>query len=410
MLPEPVSRLSAEVIIVGGGVAGVTAAAVLAQQGRRVILLDSRSAYPPVFKAEKVEQDELRVLREFGLLEPLLPHSGRSSEVYVASGDRIFRRKPMEQIGIPYADLVNILRANLPAGVETRLGQADRIIPGAGKTSVRLTTGEELTARLVVLACGISDPLLSSLGLWRRVIQKEQCVGLGFDVATSDSRPFPFQSLTYYPTNAAYGIDYLTLFKIRHTMRANLFIFRPADDPWIRAFHSEPELLLQHAMPKLSRVIGEYQVMGSVVSSRVDLYRTEGRMPDGVVLIGDALQTACPSTGLGIKKVLTDVNVLAECAPQWFSTPGMSVEKINGFYDHQRKRSVDAHALQRALYQRRAATSQSLRWRVYRALLHLRRSLSPSIKLSPSLQPRKFGAAPIPTLESQARGSSLGAD
>jgi 2-polyprenyl-6-methoxyphenol hydroxylase-like FAD-dependent oxidoreductase len=395
LLPEPVSKLAADVIVIGAGVAGTTAASVLARQGRKVLLLDARAECPPVFKAEKVERDELRLLDDFGVLAPLLAQSGKSSEVYVAYDGRIFRRTPMQQIGIPYSDLVNNLRSNLPSSVETKFGRVNRISHDRGITSAHLDDGEELTARLVVVACGIDGQLLSSLGLRRHIIQKQQCVGVGFDMVPANGHPFPFQAVTYYPTTGAHGIDYLTLFKFRHAMRANLFLFRPINDSWIKEFHHQPRLLLQRAFPKLSLVIGDYRVSGKVVSSCVDLFSTEGNMPDGVVLIGDALQTACPSTGLGIKKVLTDVSVLAGCAPAWFSTPGMSGKKLQRFYDHPRKRSTDAHAMRRAIHQRKAATSQSLRWRLYRALLHLRRNLATPIQLPAQTQLQDARLRPI---------------
>jgi 2-polyprenyl-6-methoxyphenol hydroxylase-like FAD-dependent oxidoreductase len=406
LLLEPASKLSADVIVIGAGVAGTTAASVLARQGRKILLLDARPACPPVFKAEKVECDELRLLDDFGLLSPLLAQSGKSSEVYVAYEGRVFRRTPMQQIGIPYSDLVNTLRSNLPATVETKFGRVNRITHDNGVASAHLDDGRELTARLVVVACGVGGQLLSSLGLRRNTIQKQQCVGIGFDMVPANGHPFPFQAVTYYPTTGAHGIDYLTLFKIRHTTRANLFLFRPINDSWIKEFHHQPRLLLQRAFPKLSQVIGDYRVAGKVVSSCVDLFSTEGNMPDGVVLIGDALQTACPSTGLGVKKVLTDVSVLAECAPAWFSTPGMSAEKLQRFYDHPRKRSTDAHAMQRAIHQRKAATSQSLRWRLYRALLHLRRNLATPIQLPAQPQMQDARLRPI-GLNRKGSGNNL---
>lgn len=385
--------------MIGAGIAGTTAASVLAQQGRDVLLLDARSECPPVFKAEKVEHDELRLLQNFGLLQPLLAQSGRSGEVYVACGNRVFKRKPMEQIGISYADLVNTLRDNLPATVETKVGRVSRITHESGITRAHLDDGQELKARLVVVACGIGAQLLSSLGLRRRVVQKQQCVGIGFDMIAANNRPFPFQAVTYYPTDAAHGIDYLTLFRVRHATRANLFLFRPPHDPWVREFHRQPGRLLRRAFPKLSQVIGDYQVSGDVVSSCVDLFTTDGYMPDGVVLIGDALQTACPSTGLGVKKALTDVSVLAECAPMWFSTPGMSAEKLQQFYEHPRKNSTDAYAMRRAIHQRKAATSQSLRWRIYRTMLRLRRSMATPVQFAPQLQPQDARLRPIPGMD-----------
>ena len=145
--------------------------------------------------------------------------------------------------------------------------------------------------------------------------------------------------------------------------------------PFARVGRTEPGLLLQRAFPKLPQVIGEYEVTGKVVSGRVDLYCTEGEIPDGVVLIGDPFQNACPSTGLGLKKVFTDIAVLAECVPEWFSMPAITADKLRKFYSHPRKRSTDAFALWRARRSRSAATSLSPRWRLQRSLVHLKWNL-----------------------------------
>jgi len=376
LLAERSHKLSADIIIVGAGVAGVASAAVLGRQGWRVLLVDARPACPPVFKAEKVERDELRLLADLGLLERLTPHAGLVSETFAAYDGRVFRRLAAEHIGIAYADLVNTIRANLPAAVETKVGYVNRISRKDETIRVRLADGQELTARLVVVACGVGDELLSGLGLRRSVIQKEQCTALGFNIVAAGARTFPFQAVTYYATDAASCIDYVTFFKIRDAMRANLFVFRAESDPWIQEFHREPRAALERALPKLPRVIGEYEVAGKVVSGSVDLYRAEGEMPDGVVFIGDALQSACPSTGLGLKKVFTDVAVLGECVPAWFSTPGMSAGKLKSFYGDPRKRSRDSHALRQSFHHRRAAIDPSPRWRIHRALLHLKWRLS----------------------------------
>ena len=329
-----------------------------------------------MFKAEKVLRLELDLLREWGLYEPLLPRSGRIGELLDACYGRVFRRTPVEQIGLTYPDLVNTLRANLPASVEPRLGRVEHITSDSGTTRVHLAGGEELTARLVVLACGLCEPLLAGLGLRRHVIQKEQCVVVGFNVVPAGSPAFSFDTITYYATDPASRLDYLTLFKFRDTMRANLFTFLAADGPWIREFVRQPGPMLERAFSELARVTGEYRVEGKVETGRVDLYRMEddsaGAMPDGVVVIGDAWQTTCPSTGLGLRKAFTDVAVLAHCVPQWMSTPGMNAKKIASFYDHPRKRRMDAYTLKNSFHHRRLACDVSLPWRLRRALVHLK--------------------------------------
>jgi 2-polyprenyl-6-methoxyphenol hydroxylase-like FAD-dependent oxidoreductase len=156
-----------------------------------------------------------------------------------------------------------------------------------------------------------------------------------------------------------------------NAMRANLFVFRSANDPWVRRFIEEPDKMLAEIFPKLSRLIGECRVVSKVEAGPVSLYRMDGGLEPGVVLIGDAFQGPCPSTGMGLSKVLTDVDVLtAECLPLWLATAGMGCEKIAAFYNHARKRSVDDLALRTAQYRRRVVRDRSARWYIHRLRLH----------------------------------------
>jgi 2-polyprenyl-6-methoxyphenol hydroxylase-like FAD-dependent oxidoreductase len=364
------SDLSAEIIIVGAGVAGAALAAVLGQQGRRAILVDPHSICPPQFRAEKIEREQVLLLRKLGLLEHLLPYSGRVSEVRGGYDGRIFKTSPIEQYGLKYAEMVDALRAQIPPVVVSRVGRVEAIANSDQVQRVKLLGGEELTSRLVVMASGGCAGVEANLGMRRRVIQKDQSLGFGFDIAASDSQPFPFDGLTYYSMSPSTCIDYLTLFKFRKTVRANLFVFRSPSNPWVREFIQDPEPMLRRYLPKLSLVTGEYRVISKVESGRVDLYTVDCDPQPGVVLIGDAFQSACPATGMGMDKVLTDVDVLAECLPRWLATPGMSADKLADFYRHPRKLAMDSLALQRSQDHRRLAIDPSLRWRIHRFLLH----------------------------------------
>jgi 2-polyprenyl-6-methoxyphenol hydroxylase-like FAD-dependent oxidoreductase len=368
--------ISAEIIIVGAGVAGSALAAVLGQQGRRVILIDPHAVCPPQFRAEKIERDQVALLRKFGLLERLLPNAGLVSQVQGSFDGRIFKTGPIEQYGLHYEEIVNGLRAQIPPAVAFRAGRVESIANSNANSNnvqrVKLIGGEELTARLVVLASGGSSAVEAQLGLRRRVLRKDQSLGLGFDFAAANSQPFPFDGLTYYSMSPSTCIDYLTLFKFRKAVRANLFVFRTASDPWVREFIQQPEAMLRRYLPKLTRITGEYRVISKVESGRVDLYTVDHHPQPGVVLIGDAFQSACPATGLGMDKVLTDVDALSECLPRWLATPGMSAAKMAEFYQHPRKLAVDSLALQRSQDHRRLAMDPSPRWRIHRFLLHLK--------------------------------------
>jgi 2-polyprenyl-6-methoxyphenol hydroxylase-like FAD-dependent oxidoreductase len=383
---------STEIIIVGAGAAGVTAAAVLGQRRYRVLLLDANASCPPVFKSEKIEGAQLQLLRQFGLVEQLLPFCSRISEVHAAYDGRVFKTTANEQLGLTYSDLVDTLRDRLSPNVQFRVARVASIHPSPYTPSVELEGGEHLAARLVVFACGGNLALQAGLGLKRQIIQKEQCVALGFNIAPRNARSFPFQAVTYYPTTSADRIDYLTLFKIPRAMRANLFLFRSISDPWVREFIHQPRLMLERCLPKLPQVIGEYSVTAKVESARIDLYRTESDPLPGIVMIGDALQNVCPSTGLGLNKVFTDVDVLSECVPGWFSNHVIDATQLAHFYQNPRKLAADAHALASASYHRRAATDTTPRWRAHRTLLHAKWRYTPKWSL-PTVAPRALKRA-----------------
>ena len=57
-----------DIAIVGGGFGGTTAAAVFGRK-YKVALIDPHEVYPPVFAADKVAGDQLRMLRELGLFD-----------------------------------------------------------------------------------------------------------------------------------------------------------------------------------------------------------------------------------------------------------------------------------------------------------------------------------------------------
>lgn len=359
----PASDPPFDVLIVGAGLAGSVAANVLARQGRRVALVDRWPSYPACFKAEKIEPDQADLLRSFGLLDSVLPHASQIREVRGAERGRVLQNRPVEQLGIFYQDIVNALRAAIPPEVERRIGHVESIETGAESQRVTLAGGERISARLVALACGLRGDLLAGLGMQRRLIREEQSLAFGFTIERPDRRPFGFEAVTYYPTDCRERVAYLTLFRVGSVMRANLWVYWSAGDTSTRRFLRDPRNELERLLPGVTRVVGDFLVSGRVETCRIDQYRVEEPVQPGVVLLGDAFQSACPTTGLGLSKVFTDVDVLCrEYLPGWLSTPGMGVEKIARFYADPRKRALDDFALSQTAHNREMATNGTLAW------------------------------------------------
>jgi 2-polyprenyl-6-methoxyphenol hydroxylase-like FAD-dependent oxidoreductase len=300
----------------------------------------------------------------------------------------VLQRHPREQYGFRYHDLVNQLRARLPRDLDLRWRPVTGIAHGANGLVVTVRDDEPVEARLVVLATGAFDALQSNLGITKHLIRKHHSLHFGFDVEPLDGE-FPFGSLTYHATEARCGIDFITLFRVPGAMRANLFTYWEPSSEIARRMVAEPERTLAAALPLLERACGRMRISSTVQTRALDLRTSTGTAVPGLVVVGDAFQTTCPSTGTGLSKVLTDVDVLLDsCIRDWLATPGMGEDKIAQYYADPRKRAMDARSLAMALKRRRVAVDiPDLNWRalslrrsVRRRLLAVRNSVKPAIK------------------------------
>src|SRR2546430_9042501 len=154
---------------------------------------------------------------------------------------------------------------------------------------------------------------------------------------------------------------FLTLFPVGTAMRANLMVYRDMRDPWFRELRERPEETLCTAMRNLSRMTGNFEVVGPIKIRPSDLYVTEGYRQAGIVLVGDAFATSCPAAGTGTGKVFTDVQRLCNVhIPQWLATDGMGADKIAGFYRDPEKMECEARSLAKAYHLRSLSIDNGL--------------------------------------------------
>ena len=356
-----------DIAVIGGGLAGSAAAAMLGRAGISTILIDPHTVYPPDLRCEKLGGTQIERLRKTGLADETLRATTVDGEVWEARFGYVVAKKPSDQHGVMYDTLVNTMRAQIPAGVEILHTKVVEISTSDERQHVVLADGEEISARLIVLANGLSIGLRHMLGLERRVISECHSVTLGFDVAPVDRPALPFPALTYWPKRASDRMAYLTLFPIGSTMRANLMVYRPMNDLWFREFRKNPEATMLAMMPGLDRMAGNFKVVGPVKIRPADLYVTDNHRQAGVVLVGDAFATSCPAAGTGTDKVFTDVGRLCNVhIPNWLATDGMSRTKIEMFYDDPDKVACDAWSTAKAWHLRALSTDNGLTWRARR--------------------------------------------
>jgi 2-polyprenyl-6-methoxyphenol hydroxylase-like FAD-dependent oxidoreductase len=356
-----------DIAIVGGGLAGSTTAATLGRAGVPAILVDPHPVYPPDLRCEKLDGDQVNILRKTGLAESTLRATTHDGQVWLARFGYLLDKKPSDQYGILYNDLVNTIRAEIAPDVETVHAKAIAISTSAERQKIRLANGDEISARLIVLATGLNIGLRHTLGIERHIVSECHSITVAFNLAPAGRPAFDFPALTYYPERSRDRMAYLTLFPIGNVMRANLMVYRRMDDPWLRQLRQAPEQTLLAMMPGLRRIAGKFNVTGRVQIRPADLYVTEGHRQPGIVLIGDAFATSCPAAGTGTDKVFTDVERLCNVhIPDWLATDGMDEDKIAAFYDDPVKTACDAWSAAKAYQLRSLSIDNGISWRARR--------------------------------------------
>ena len=145
-----------DIAIVGGGLAGSTAAAMLGRAGIDAILVDPHDRYPEDLRCEKLDGEQVAILERTGLAPAVLRAATFDREVWVARFGRLVEKRASDQRGILYDDLVNTIRAEIPESVPFVKAKvtaaADKRRPAASLALRR----QEISARLIVLAHGLN--------------------------------------------------------------------------------------------------------------------------------------------------------------------------------------------------------------------------------------------------------------
>ena len=365
-----------DVAIVGGGLAGSLAAAVLARSGYRVVLIDKRAVYPEEFRVEKISGQQVDSFRRLGFLDALSSLACSYDRTLNIRDGRLVDVSTGLNFGIPYADLVAMARQLVPDPC-FMVDQVLQVKCSETLQHLTLASGRSVTSRIVVLATGMSAALAHNIGITKRVLAARHSVTFGFTIASSDGGAFPFPSLTCYGDRSADGIDYLSIFPIAGGMRANLFMFRNPDDPVMRELRREPKATLFRLMPGLAPYLGDFQVVDRVQSWVMDIAKVEGHLQPGVVLIGDAFQTSCPAAGTGVSRLLVDIERLCSVhLPEWLTTAGMDADKISQFYSDGDKVASDDHAFRMAHFRQALTSNDGMRWNMRRRMHFLRRNIT----------------------------------
>jgi 2-polyprenyl-6-methoxyphenol hydroxylase-like FAD-dependent oxidoreductase len=405
-----------DVAIIGGGLSGSTAAAMLGRAGIPAVLIDPHESYPADFRVEKLSGCvQVERFLKTGIGESVLRRATFAGENWIARFGRLLDKAPSRQFNIRYESLVNAVRDEIPQAVERIWAKAIAIETSPERQRVVLSNDETISARLVVLANGLNVGLRHQLGITRKIVSACHSTSIGFDLAPAGRSSFDFPALTYFSERPSDRIPYLTLFPIGSRMRANLFVYRGFDDPWLHALRRAPAETLNAALPRLTRITGPFDIAGEIRIRPVDLYVNDASGQPGLVLVGDAFATSCPAAGTGCDKVFTDVERLCNVhIPQWLASEGMDTTKIAAFYADPVKRACDEWSAAKAFAFRSVSIDTSLYWTAQRwarfiawSVQGMLRPLSGALHLEPNFLGHSSSSSSSSSRSSSSSSSSL---
>src|SRR4051794_41196645 len=146
-----------DIAIIGGGLPGSTAAAMLGRAGISTILIDPHESYSADFRVEKLSgHAQVERFLRTGIAESVLRRATFTGENWIARFGRLLDKAPSRQFNIRYEALVNAIRDEIPEGVTRIWAKALSVATGPDRQQITLSSGETISARLVVLANGLN--------------------------------------------------------------------------------------------------------------------------------------------------------------------------------------------------------------------------------------------------------------
>lgn len=305
--------------IVGAGIAGLTAALCLAKAGHEVEIIERSPRLEEVGAGLQLSPNALRVLGRLGLL-PALRERGVSAEAVKLRSGRSGRALASVPVlsgdGTPY---LSILRSDLQATLVDAVMAEPRIRLALDQSLVALTStasatfeivtrdgaGVETTRtgrRLIVAADGVRSAVASALALDAPVFTGLAAYRMMLDA------PSPSGGIEAWLGTRHHAVAY----PVAAGARTNLVAIGPAVKDGAPRPIDRSDLLRRFAGWD-SHLLALFDRAGPVTAWPLfETNRMEAKLPEGIVLIGDAAHAMLPFAAQGAAMAIEDAAVLAD--------------------------------------------------------------------------------------------------
>ncbi|WP_182886873.1 FAD-dependent monooxygenase [Microbispora sp. H10885] len=167
--------MNAEVLVVGAGPAGLTAAIVLAQHGRQVMIVDALGEGANTSRAAVVHPRTLEVLEPYGVADRLAAHGLHTPVFAIRDRDKMLVPVPFGGLPTAYPYTLMISQADTEAHLLARLHElGGKVIRPARVSSVEqdadgvtatLDDGRRIRAAYLIGADGLNSTVRQSAGI-----------------------------------------------------------------------------------------------------------------------------------------------------------------------------------------------------------------------------------------------------
>ncbi len=338
-----------DVVIVGGGLAGLSLAIGLGDGGHNVALLEARKGVTPVKRGMSLAPNGLRVLEKLHLLSDIeglgrklrtVKYVKSSGELLVAYDYQLLNTKPNYLLTFLPHELEIILRKRAE---EKRVklfegASFDGFLREIGQISgVQATIGgtkQELKAKMVVGADGGKSKVRQAAGIQANSSQSKASYLV---TVTGEAADGSRDEACHYLAKG----KMLGSFPLPHGQY--LFYYLPAG-----SFETVKATGLEHFKTDITTLAPELKGPLDPAVSWDDFLcmipqdvRVDSWVADNVALIGDAAHSIEPSLGQGGSLTLTDVNTLLDVLDVCFSKSDFSARTLKS-YEEARRRQTES--------------------------------------------------------------------
>lgn len=305
-----------DVIVAGGGPTGVTLAALLAQRGVSVLVVEKEAAIYPLPRAAHIDHETMRVFQELGVAARIMATSRRASRYDFLNARRnlLLSFGGSDQIGTggwPVANMIHqpsveaALRdrlAQLPSAhlrVSTELTGWQDSGDGVAATLVDADGEHVVPARFLVGADGARSPVRHAAGIVFDDLGFEE-PWLVVDALVRDPARLPRENLQI--CDPARPTTCVLMGEGRHRWE---FMIKPGEDP---------DEVSSDA--SIARLLEPWHVDGAVTLERKAVYTFRARVAQhwckgSMMLAGDAAHQTPPFAGQGLCSGIRDAANLA---------------------------------------------------------------------------------------------------